>query len=59
VWQSGFSRVFYPARAANDHMFCRLEDFRRIAIRFDKLATNFMAAVCLAPAVTYRYRSER
>jgi hypothetical protein len=34
-------------------MFCRLKDWRRIATRYDKLATNFMAAICLAAAVTW------
>jgi transposase len=31
--------------------FGRLEDFRRIATRFDGNAKNFMAALCLAPVV--------
>jgi transposase len=35
-------------------MFCRLKDFRRIATRYDKLATNFLAAVQLAAIVSYR-----
>jgi hypothetical protein len=34
-------------------MFCRLKDFRRIATRYDRLASNFLAAVCLAAAVSY------
>ena len=29
-------------------MFARLKDFRRIATRYDRLAENFPAAVCLA-----------
>ena len=29
-------------------MFCRLKAFRRVAMRYDRLATNFLAAVCLA-----------
>ena len=35
-------------------MFCRLKDFRRIATRYDKLARNFLSAVCLAAAVAFR-----
>jgi transposase len=35
-------------------MFCRLKDFRRIATRYDKLATNFLAVVQLATIVSYR-----
>jgi transposase len=34
-------------------MFCRLKDFRRIATRYDRLATNFIGAVCLAASVGY------
>jgi transposase len=33
--------------------YCRLEDFRRIATRYDKLARNFFASVCLVAAVVY------
>jgi transposase len=32
-------------------MFGRLKDFRRITTRYDKLATNFLAAVHLTAAV--------
>lgn len=31
----------------------RLKDFRRIATRYDRLARNFLAAVCLAATVSY------
>jgi hypothetical protein len=34
-------------------MFCSLKDFRRIATRFDRRATVFMAAVCIAATVSY------
>jgi len=34
-------------------MFCRLKDYRRIATRYDKLATNFLAAIYLAAAVIW------
>jgi hypothetical protein len=34
-------------------MFCRLKDFRRVATRYDRIATNYLAAVCLAPTVSY------
>jgi putative transposase len=34
-------------------MFCRLKDWRRIATRYDKLATNFTAAVTLAAIVIW------
>ena len=53
VRRSCFSPVLYRARNAIERMFCRLKDFRRIATRYDKLATNFMAAICLAATISY------
>ena len=35
-----------------ERMFCRLKDYRRIATRYDKLATNFFSAIYLAVVVT-------
>jgi putative transposase len=34
-------------------MFCRLKDWRRVATRYDKLTTNFAAAVTLAAIVIW------
>jgi len=39
--------VRYGDRNATERMFCRLKDFRRIATRYDKLATNFLDAIHL------------
>jgi transposase len=33
-------------------MFGRLKDFRRIATRYDRLAQNYLAALCLAAIVS-------
>ena len=33
--------------------FNRLKDFRRIATRYDKLARNYLASVCLAAALVW------
>jgi transposase len=43
----------YRQRNVIERMFCRLKDFRRIATRYDKLARNFLAAVCLVAALVY------
>jgi transposase len=53
VWKNCFSPVLYRARNAIERMFCRLKDFRRIATRYDRLAINFLAAVCIAATVSY------
>ena len=52
-WKPCFSPVLYRGRNAIERMFGRLKDFRRIAMRYDRLATNFLAAVCLAATVSY------
>ena len=52
-WKSCFSKTLYKGRNAVERMFCRLKDYRRIATRYDKLATNFLGAICLAAAVTW------
>ena len=40
----------YRKRNLIERFFCKLKQFRRIATRFDKHATNFLAAVALASA---------
>ena len=52
-WKSCFSPYLYRDRNAIERMFGRLKDFRRIATRYDRLAANFLAAVCLAATVSY------
>jgi transposase len=42
LWKSCFSPVLYGPRNAIKRMFCRVKDFRRIATRYDRLATNFL-----------------
>jgi len=53
VWRSCFSWVLYRARSAIERMFCRLKNYRRIATRYDKLATNFASAIALAAVVAF------
>jgi len=43
----------YRDRHLIENAFCRLKDFRRIAMRYDKLAANFLSAVALAALITY------
>ena len=58
-WKSCFSPVLYRQRNAIERMFCRLKDFRRIATRYDRLAVNYLAAVCIAAVVSYSmYRTQ-
>ena len=52
-WKNCFSPHLYRNRNAIERMFGRLKDFRRIATRYDRSATNFLAAVCLAATVSY------
>ena len=48
-----FSPVLYRQCNAIERMFCRLKDFRRIATRYDRLALNYLAAVCIAAVASY------
>ncbi|MGH6629088.1 MAG: IS5 family transposase, partial [Burkholderiales bacterium] len=52
-WKNCFSPYLYRDRNAIERMFGRLKDFRRIATRYDRLAHNFLAAVCLAATLCY------
>ncbi len=52
-WKNCFSPVLYRNRNAIERMFCRLKDFRRVAIRYDRLAINFLADVHIAAIVSY------
>ncbi|WP_459678344.1 IS5 family transposase [Acidisoma sp. 7E03] len=53
LWKNCFSPYLYRSRNAIERMFNRLKDFRRVATRYDRLATNFHAAVCIAAVVSY------
>ena len=48
-----FSKRFYKLRWRIETAFNRLKDFRRIATRYDKLARNYLASVCLAAALVW------
>ena len=52
-WKNCFSPLLYRNRNAIERMFARLKDFRRIATRYDRMAKNFLAAICLAATVSY------
>ena len=48
-----FDRQSYRQRHRIENAFCRLKDFRRIATRYDRLARNFLASVCLVAAIVW------
>jgi putative transposase len=48
-----FDRKAYQMRNIIERTFSRIKDFRRIATRYDKLAKNFLAAVCLVSTICY------
>jgi len=43
----------YRGRHLIENAFCRIKDFRRVATRYDKLATNFLSGVALATALAF------
>ncbi|HZV03896.1 MAG TPA: IS5 family transposase [Gemmataceae bacterium] len=48
-----FSKRLYKLRWRVESAFNRLKDFRRIATRYDRLARNYLASVCLAAALVW------
>jgi hypothetical protein len=46
-------RDAYRQRNLIERMFARLEDFHRIATRYDKLARNFLAGVLIAATLLW------
>jgi putative transposase len=48
-----FDAEAYKHRNLVERAFSRLKDFRRIATRYDKLACNYAAAVCIAAIVIW------
>jgi putative transposase len=49
----GIAQFVAGVRHRIENAFCRLKDFRRIATRYDRLARNFLASVCLVAAVVW------
>src|SRR6478752_6169760 len=48
-----FSARLYKLRWRIEAAFNRLKDFRRVATRYDRLARNYLASVCLAAALAW------
>src|SRR5437899_4012028 len=48
-----FNKRLYKLRWRIENAFNRLKDFRRIATRYDRLARNYLASVCLAAALVW------
>jgi putative transposase len=48
-----FNKCIYKLRWRIESAFNRLKDFRRIATRYDRLACNYLASVCLAAALVW------
>jgi putative transposase len=48
-----FNTRLYKLRWRIENAFNRLKDFRRIATRYDKLARNYLASICLAAALVW------
>jgi hypothetical protein len=47
-----FSKRLYKLQWRIESAFNKLKDFRCIATRYDKLARNYLAAVCSSPCMT-------
>ena len=43
----------YKQRHKIENMFCRIKDWRRIAMRYDRCAHTFLSAICIAVIVIF------
>ena len=48
-----FDKELYKARHLIENFYCSLKRYRAIATRYDKTATNFLAAIHLAAAIIW------
>ena len=48
-----FDKEIYKARHLIENFYGRLKQFRAIATRYDKTASNFLAAIHLAAAIVW------
>ncbi len=48
-----FDQAHYRSRNIVERCFCRLKDFRRVATRYDRLASTFISTVCIAAIVAF------
>jgi putative transposase len=48
-----FNRRIYKRRHRVENFFLRLKRYRRVATRYEKLAANFFAMVCLASTLIW------
>ena len=51
--QRDFDKEAYKARHLIENFICKLKQYRAIAIRYDKTARNFLAAIHLAAAIIW------
>jgi transposase len=51
--QREYDRDLYKARHLIENFFAKLKQYRAIATRYDKTASNFLAAIHLAAAVIW------
>ena len=54
--QYDHDKTIYRQRNVVERLFCRIEDWRRIATRFDRNVKNFMAAIVIAATVIWWLR---
>ena len=48
-----YDKILYRQRHRIENMFGRLNDWRRIAMRYDRCVHTFMSAICLAATVLF------
>jgi transposase len=51
--QQLYDKQLYRQRHKIENMFGRINDWRRVATRYDRYAHTFMSTICIAATVCY------
>ena len=54
--QFAYDKSVYAKRHVIERMFCRLKDWRRVATRYDRKASTFLATITIAVIVSWWIR---
>jgi len=47
-----YDKAIYAKRNIIERLFCRIKDWRRIATRYDRKITNYLAAITITAIVS-------
>lgn len=51
--QAVYDKTLYRQRHKIENLFSRLQDWRRVAMRYDRCAHTFFSAICIASSLSF------